>query len=106
VRRGDVVPFKGRPDARGREQRGNRYAVVLQTNALEDWSTVVVAPTTTRPLGAFFRPPVVIRGNQSHVLLDQVVALDRSRLGRVTGTLSPGEMESVEKALRFVLGLV
>jgi len=44
--------------------------------------------------------------NQSHVLGDQVVALDRSRLGRVTGTLSPGELEGIDRALRFVLGLL
>ena len=106
MRRGDVVLFKGRRDATGREQRGHRYAVVLQTNALEeDWSTVVVAPTTTSPLGGFFRPEIEIREKRAHVLVDQIVAVDRSRLGRVGGSLSHAEMEAVERAIRFVLGL-
>jgi mRNA interferase MazF len=105
VRRGDVVPFKGRKDAQGRELQGRRYAVVLQTDSLEDWSTVVVAPTSTTPLGAFFRPPVDIRGKQVHVIVDQVVAVDRTRLGRVAGSLSHSEMDAIKDALRFVLGL-
>lgn len=105
MRRGDVVPFKGRKDVHGREQQGRRFAVVLQTDALEDWSTVVVAPTSTTPLGAFFRPRVGIRGKQVHVIVDQVVAVDRTRLGRVAGNLSHLEMDAVEDALRFVLGL-
>jgi mRNA interferase MazF len=105
VRRGDVVPFKGRKDSQGREQQGRRYAVVLQTDALEHWSTVIVAPTSTTPLGAFFRPQVGIRGKQVYVIVDQVLAVDRTRLGRIAGNLSHSELDAVEDALRFVLGL-
>jgi mRNA interferase MazF len=105
VRRGDVVPFKGRKDAQGREQQGRRYTVVLQTDALEHWSTVIVAPTSTTPLGAFFRPQVGIRGKQVYVIVDQVLAVDRARLGRVAGNVSHSELDAVEDALRFVLGL-
>jgi mRNA interferase MazF len=105
MNRGDIVPFKGRRDPRGHEQRGRRYAVVLQSDALDEWSTVVVAPTTTSGPGAFFRPTVNLRGKQGLAVVDQMLAVDRTRLGEVVGSVSIAEMQAIEGAVRFVLGL-
>lgn len=45
--RGDVRAFRPARVAKGHEQQGQRYAVVLQTNEFHWLNTVVVAPTST-----------------------------------------------------------
>ena len=105
MRRGDVHTLAAAPRARGHEQRGRRYAVVVQTDFLSELSTVVVAPTSTRALSTVFRPEVEVSGRRTLVLTEQVRALDRSRLGRRVGTLAETELRAIDDALKVVLGL-
>jgi mRNA interferase MazF len=90
---------------RGHEQRGSRYAVVLQADELLILSTVVVAPTSTRAMPTTFRPEVTIRGRRTRVLVEQLGAVAPGRLGRPAGHLSPLELAAVDDALAVVLGL-
>ncbi len=102
--RGDVYRLKAPRDARGHEQRGNRYAVVVQSDVLP-LSTWLVAPTSTsaRPTG--FRPEIEIQGKTTYVLVEQTAAVDPERLGELVGHLSRHELLAVDDALRTVLHL-
>jgi mRNA interferase MazF len=91
-------------DAWGHEQEGVRYAVVVQATHLE-LSTVLVAPTSTKAGPTSFRPEVVVDGAPTRVLVEQVGVVDPGRLGDPAGVLTPDERESVDRALRLVLGL-
>lgn len=91
-------------DAWGHEQRGARYAVVVQATALE-LSTVLVAPTSTRARPTSFRPDVTLGRTHTRVLAEQVGVVDRGRLGRSAGRLNSEELEAVDRALETVLGL-
>lgn len=102
--RGDVHALKAPRGTRGHEQRGNRYAVVVQTDALP-LSTVLVAPTSTQAQDASFRPGIVVNGENTIVLVEQTAAADPSRLGPVVGHLTRVELVDVETALRVVFGL-
>jgi mRNA interferase MazF len=82
-----------------------RDAVVVQTDLLEQLSTVVVAPTSMSAPPAVFRPEVEVAGRRTRVLTEQIRALDRARLGRRVGTLAQMELRAVDDALRVVLGL-
>jgi mRNA interferase MazF len=104
--RGDVHALASQPRRRGHEQRGQRYAVVLQGDSLAALSTVVVAPTSARALDSAFRPRVEVRGKATRVLVEQLAAVDSSRLGRRVGRLAWDEMASVDEALRIVFGLI
>ena len=104
MKRGDVFRVRMPRDARGHEQRGVRYAVVVQETALE-LSTVLVVPTSTRAQPASFRPEVVLGGARTRVLAEQVGVVDRGRLGRPAGELSAQELGDVDRALELVLGL-
>lgn len=106
MRRGDVYALPAPRGGRGREQQGRRYAVVLQSEALARLSTVVVAPTSTGARGSSFRPRVEIAGTDTHVLVEQVGAVDPARLGRRVGRLAWDEMRSVDEGLKLVLGLL
>ena len=102
--RGDVYQLKAPRDARGREQRGNRYAVVVQSDLLP-LSTWLVAPTSTSARPTSFRPEIEIDGKTTLVLVEQTAAVDPERLGHLVGHLTQNEMSTVESALKVVLGL-
>lgn len=78
---------------------------MVQTDFLEELSTVVVVPTSATALATIFRPEVQVAGWKTRVLTEQIRALDRSRLGRRTGTLAESDLRAVDDALRVVLGL-
>jgi mRNA interferase MazF len=105
VQRGEVFRLRAPRAARGHEQAGARYGVVLQADELISLSTVIVAPTSTRALPASFRPEVEIDGARTRVLVEQLGAVDPSRLGESQGLLARNELHDVDRALAIVLGL-
>ena len=105
MQRGEVVRLRAPRGVRGHEQRGPRYAVVLQSGDLLALSTVIVAPTSTGAQPASFRPEVTVARAPTRVLTDQLTAVDRSRLGASAGTLTWEELTEVDKAIQLVLGL-
>ena len=102
--RGDV--YRLRSHGEGHEQRGERYGVVVQSDAFLPRSVVVVAPTSRGARAASFRPEVLVAGETTRVLVEQVGALDARRLGERAGHLTRDEMWSVDQALADVLGLL
>ncbi len=102
--RGEVYRLRSPKDARGNEQSGARYAVVVQSDQLP-LSTWLVAPTSTSARAARFRPEVEVAGRTTRVLAEQVTAVDPQRLGEVAGYLTREELRRVDAALRVVLEL-
>src|SRR5262245_29367472 len=72
--RGDVYELNAPRGTKGHEQRGNRYAVVVQSDHLP-LSTWLVAPTSTSARPASFRPAVEIGGTSTLVLVEQIAAV-------------------------------
>lgn len=104
MRRGDVLRLRPRAE-RGHVQQGPRFGVVLQEDALLGLSTVLVAPTSTRARPATFRPEIEVEGARTRVLVEQLGAVDVTRLGDLVGHLSPEEQWGVDLALGTVLAL-
>jgi mRNA interferase MazF len=105
VQRGEIFALPSPRRARGHEQQGRRYGVVVQNDALLALSTVVVAPTSSSARPATFRPEIEVDGASTRVLVEQLSAVDASRLGESVGYLQHGEMREVDRALSVVLGL-
>jgi mRNA interferase MazF len=103
--RGDCVRLPAPRGARGHEQRGERFAVVLQADELAGLSTVIVAPTSTSARGATFRPQVRIDGVVTNVLIEQMRAVDHTRLGDLVDQLAGSELVAVDEAIRLVLDI-
>jgi mRNA interferase MazF len=103
--RGDVYQLRAPRNARGHEQQGRRYAVVVQSDDLHALSTWMVAPTSTSAREATFRPSIEIAGAPTRVLVEQTCAVDPSRLGEQVGHLAVDELRAVDAALRLVLSL-
>jgi len=104
VTRGDVYRVR-LPAGPGREQRGRRYGVIVQADALLGLSTAIIAPTSRSAAPATFRPEVVLAGDITRVLVEQLRAVDLHRLGEHVGRLAPDEQRAVDEALELILGL-
>ena len=105
MQRGEIFRLRAPRAVRGHEQAGRRYGVVLQAEELLALSTVIIAPTSTQALPASFRPDVEIEGARTRVLVEQIGAVDPSRLGESNGLLAREELNDVDRALAIVLGL-
>jgi len=103
--RGEVFRLPSRRGARGHEQSGARYAVVVQADEFLDLSTTLVAPTSTAARATSFRPPVILEGRETRVLVEQTTVVDPQRLGASAGRLDASELRAVDDALALVLGL-
>lgn len=102
--RGDVHRLRASREPRGHEQRGPRYAVIVQSDSLP-LSTVLVAPTSTSARAASFRPKITFGRTTTRVLAEQAAAVDPTRLGDYVAHLSFDELRQVDAALRLVLEL-
>jgi len=105
VVRGEVFRLRLPRGARGSEQRGARYAVVVQADELLALSTVLVAPTSTSAPRRSFRPTIDLDGTPTRVLVEQTTAISPDRLGRSAGRLSTTELRNLDAALALVFGL-
>jgi mRNA interferase MazF len=103
--RGEVFRLPAPRGARGREQRGARYAVVVQADEFLGLSTVLISPTSASARKASFRPAITLKGAGTRVLVEQTTVVDPERLGRSAGRLDAHELRAVDEALMLVLGL-
>jgi mRNA interferase MazF len=105
VVRGEIFRLPAPRGARGHEQQGLRYAIVVQADELLGLSTVLVAPTSTHARPATFRPAIEIDRTPTRVLVEQTSVVDPQRLGASAGRLDGEELRAVDDALMLVLGL-
>jgi mRNA interferase MazF len=103
--RGEVFRLRVPRGRRGGEQRGARYAVVVQADELLALSTVLVSPTSTSAPPRSFRPTIQLAGTPTRVLVEQTTAVSPDRLGPSVGRLSTSELHELDNALALVLGL-
>jgi mRNA interferase MazF len=90
VRRGDVFLVSLNP-TRGGEIQKTRPCVVVSPDELNNHlRTFIVAPLTT---GTYpFRIPCRFQGRAGYIVLDQIRTVDRERLVRKLGKLSPSTL--------------
>jgi len=103
--RGEVFRLPAVRGARGHEQRGARYAVVVQADEFLGLSTTLVAPTSSSARPASFRPTIAIDGRETRVIVEQTTVIDPQRLGASAGCLDASELRGVDDALALILGL-
>jgi mRNA interferase MazF len=103
--RGEVRRLRIPRGTRGSEQRGARFAVIVQADELLALSTVLVAPTSRSAPARSFRPAIELKGHLTRVLVEQTTAVNIDRLGASAGRLGAEELRSLDEALAVVFGL-
>lgn len=111
LRRGIIVLVTLDP-ALGHEQRGvGPCVIVTDPEVTEDqhYPMVCMVPITKTPgEGALY--PSLAAGTSglrasSHVLVDQIRAIDKRRITRILGSISGEELTAIDDGLRLFLGL-
>ncbi|MHB1569367.1 MAG: type II toxin-antitoxin system PemK/MazF family toxin [Solirubrobacteraceae bacterium] len=103
--RGEIFRLPDPRRTRGREQRGARYAVIVQAEEFLALSTVLVSPTSTSAAPASFRPTITLNDTTTRILVEQTTVVDPQRLGDTAGRLDPHELQAIDEALALLLGL-
>jgi mRNA interferase MazF len=99
-RRGEVF-FVALDPTRGSEIRKTRPCVVVSPDELNAYlRTVIVAPLTTGGQKYPFRVPCRFASRNGDVVIDQLRTVDRERLVRHLGRLSPAVFSQVLAALQ------
>ena len=108
--RGDIF-FTRFDNATGSEQSGNRPAVVLQNDVGNFYSpTLIVATLTSKAAKKYTQPTHCLLVNEflsvpSIVQAEQIFTVDKSRVLKFLGHLTPEEMRRVDDAVRISLAL-
>ena len=108
--RGDIF-FTRFDNATGSEQSGNRPAVVLQNDVGNFYSpTLIVATLTSKAAKKYTQPTHCLLVNDflsvpSIVQAEQIFTIDKSRVLKFLGHLTPEEMRRVDDAVRISLAL-
>ena len=115
MKRGDVYWAHLVPRS-GSEQQGRRPVVVISSNAFnraQNWRSIIVVPISTSPTQAGRGLSVVPLGQgtaglrkDSVVLCHQVTTIDRTKLTKRIGELSPIDLNLVEHGLKSAMDLV
>lgn len=111
IRRGDIFTVDFEP-VRGSEQEKVRPGLIIQNDIGNQFSPVVVVAAITSGEQAKFDINVEVKSpeggltNNSIILLNQIRTVDKSRLGKYWGRVSPATMKKVDEALEISLGLV
>lgn len=110
-KRGDVVRVR-LDRIEGAEQGGDRPALVLSPDLINEHSPVVLVASITSkktervyPFEVSINPPDGGLKQQSKVLLMQMRSIDKRRLTGIYGTISAEAMKRVEDAIKVATGL-
>ncbi len=87
VKRFDVWLVDLNP-TKGREINKTRPCVVISPNEMSTLSTILMAPMTTKGFEFPCRMKCRFKGKSGLILLDQIRAVDKSRLVKRLGTIS------------------
>ena len=111
ISRGAVVVVELDP-ALGHEQHGVRPCIVVSDQDVigdQRFPLVCVVPVTGTPGEGLLYPPLAPGPSglvkASFALIDHLRSIDKRRIRRVFGELSPAEMASIDGGLSLFLGL-
>lgn len=105
-KRGDVFWVNFDP-TQGTETKKVRPAIILSNNLFnKHLPRLIVVPLTSNVSKKFdFDALVLVNGKQGKAMLDQIRAIDKSRLGKKISSITADEMLDVEQALKIAVAL-
>lgn len=107
-----IVVLASLDPVRGHEQKGLRPCVVMsdpEVSRDQRFPMICVVPISGKPgEGSLYPrlepgPSGLVR--PSHALVDQIRSVDKKRIKRIYGQVSPLELASIEDGIRLFLGL-
>lgn len=88
----------------GSEIKKTRPCVVISPNEMNKYlRTIMIAPMTTKSRSYPTRVKVKQRKKIGWIVIDQLRTIDKQRIIKILGSLSPGEIENTKKVIRETL---
>ena len=105
VSRGEIWLINLNPTL-GSEIKKTRPCVVVSPQDMNDYlRTVIIAPMTTKGRAAGFRVPITHDGKKGLILLDQMRAIDKTRLVKKLGNIGAKTLHSTLNTLQETFAL-
>jgi len=105
VSRGEIWLINLNPTL-GSEIKKTRPCVVVSPQDMNDYlRTVIIAPMTTKGRAAGFRVAITHDGKKGLILLDQMRAIDKTRLVKKLGTIGAKTLQSTLNTLQETFAL-
>lgn len=99
LKRFDVVLVRLDPTI-GREIKKTRPGIIISPDEINNhWNPVVIVPLTSTLKALDFRVDVKFEGKTGQAAIDQIKAVDKSRIVKKLGTLSKTDSQSLQRWL-------
>ena len=98
IKRYEVYLVKLNPTV-GSEIQKTRPCIVISPNEMNILKTVIVAPMTSKGFDFIFRPKIKFEKKDGLVLLDQIRAIDKTRLVKKLGNVDVVTSKEISKIL-------
>ena len=98
IERYDIVLVKLNPTV-GSEIQKTRPCIVISPNEINLLKTVIVAPLTSKGFDFIFRPKIYFQEKNGLVLLDQIRAIDKSRIIKKIGKVETKKAKEISEVL-------
>ena len=95
----DIVLVKLNPTV-GSEIQKTRPCIIISPDEMASLKTVIVAPMTSKGFHFIFRPEIHFEGTDGLVLLDQIRAVDKSRIVKKIGQVKDDTAKSIANLLQ------
>jgi len=83
----------------GSEIQKTRPCIVISPNEMNMLKTVIIAPMTRKGLDFIFRPKISFQKKDGLILLDQIRAVDKSRLIKKIGAIEEETAKTLSSTL-------
>jgi mRNA interferase MazF len=98
IKRYEIYLVKLNPTV-GSEIQKTRPCIVISPNEMNILKTVIVAPMTSKGFDFIFRPKIEFEKKDGLVLLDQIRAVDKTRLVKKIGNVDKSTSQEISKIL-------
>lgn len=98
INRFDIVLVKLNPTI-GSEIQKTRPCIIISPNEMNRLKTVIVAPMTSQGFDFIFRPKIKFEGKNGLILLDQIRAVDKTRIVKKIGVVEKNKSKEISKIL-------
>jgi len=98
INRFDIVLVKLNPTV-GSEIQKTRPCIIISPNEMNILKTIIIAPMTSKGFNFIFRPKIKFEDKDGLVLLDQIRAVDKTRVVKKIGIVEKNKSKEISKML-------
>ena len=98
IKRYEIYLVKLNPTL-GSEIQKTRPCIVISPNEMNALKTVIVAPMTSKGFDFIFRPKIKFKNKDGLILLDQIRAVDKTRLIKKLGNVDKATTNEIANTL-------